>query len=1029
MVIPVYNVAPYLDECLTSVRGQHLREIEVIAVDDGSTDDSPAILARHAEQDERLRVVRQENAGQGEARNHGVRLARGTFLTFLDADDTLPPGGYQHAVQTLRRTGSDFAVGEVQRVRNNARSAPPWAATVHERDRLGVTIDEFPDALQDVIACNRVFRRKFWVEKVGGFEGRGAYEDHVPMVKAYVRAERFDVLKRVTYYWRMRENRTSTGQQKHLLQNLRDRVAVKAQAQDLLEREASELVFATWLGRVLDLDLPPYIKHALAADDEYRSVLSAAYRRHLVMATPHAWRTVRVFHKLRAWHVAEQRWDMVEVIQQQVRDYGRPPRAIVRDGRVVADLEIAAALDPETPRELFTLADSETALDARLLRARWESPSRLRLRGWASVLALGAGGHDHHLSLTLRRLDASAQIRLAPEQVDEPRANASISEPEADHAPAGFEVTIDIGPLVKASGDSASLWVLEASVSVDGVTRDGTFSGAVPGGSAAGQSLLPTRLDGQVVTPSWRPHAGFVLEVSPAEAMASAETTGEAAGPRVTAATPAGAAVQLSLSGLPAGATLELAGERVVVPLGGARSGPDGDVVDLVPQAALFGGPVLPLPTGVYLLRGTDDSYAVDASPELRSELPLEQTIGEITLRWTYARRGELRLTVMSGLGPRERSRWSRRQVLQRYERSDVAAVDQVVFHARGGLVAGGGPAAVARAIAAHRPDLPILWSTADRSVAIPEGARRLVIGTNEWAQELRRSRFVVADSPVDALAPPRDRRWMSLAFTQTLTSPGRARWTAEGFSPAHVREEQRRVARWGVLVAAGPQPAAVIADDLGFAGDVAVVGDPAADLVVGADDACRARVRARLGLRPDAFVVLYAPADRADSMTGARSARLTRLLDVDALRAGLGPSTVVLVRGGPAVALGERRLSPRPGVVDVTDYPEEADLVVAADAAVLDYSPLRLMWALTGKPVVFHQPDRSDYGVMHPPVAAWADTETGPVVVTTGEVVEALASPASYAERVAQVNASYNALADGKAGARAAAWLLGDRD
>ncbi|MGH1563820.1 bifunctional glycosyltransferase/CDP-glycerol:glycerophosphate glycerophosphotransferase [Mumia sp. DW29H23] len=1029
VVVPVYNVAPYLEECLESVLGQRLREIEVIAVDDGSTDGSSEILERYARRDARLTVVRQDNAGQGPARNRGVALARGTFLTFLDADDTLPPTAYQHAVQTLRRTGSDFAVGEVQRVRNDSRSAPPWADVVHERDRLGITIDDFPDALQDVIACNRVFRRRFWVEKVGGFEGRGAYEDHVPMVAAYVRARRFDVLKRVTYYWRVRENRTSTGQQKHQLANLRDRVAVKAEAQELLESEASETVFSTWLGRVLDLDLPPYVKHALIADDEYREVLSAAYRRHIAMATPHAWRSVRVFHKLRAWHAAMGRWDVVEVIQQQVRDYGRPPRAAVRGGSVVADLEIAAALDPDTPHELFELSDSETALDARLLRASWDDPTHLRLRGWATVRAVGHGGPAHRLTLSLRRADGAETVVLSPVPVEEPRANATIAEPEADHAPAGFEVVVPVGRLLRdeAGSRATDRWVLEAEVAIDGVTRRGVFSGPVGGGSAASQSLTHADTDRHRVTPAWEARDGFVLEVAPMPRAEGAEAAPE--GPAVTDARTADGSLAVTLVGLPEGsAGVVLVGERLsVASEGAADADPRGEVV--VPlRAAVLGGPVRALPSGSYALR-LADSTPVGATPAFRARLPLEQTTEDGAVRWTFARSGEIRLTVMSGLGPVERSRWARRQVVHSFERSDAPAVEQLLVHSRGGLSGGGAPAAVARAVAELRPDLPLVWSTVDRSVVVPDGARQVVVGSAEWAHEVRRSRLVVADGPLDVLLAPPDRRWMNLAPVQPLTSQGRARWTAAGWSAAHVHEEQRRLARWAVTAAASERAKAVIDADVGFGGEIAVVGDPSTDLLVTADDAVARRVRDRLGLDHDAFVVLYAPADRPDRATGARTARLTRLLDVRELQTSLGPSAVVLVRGGDAVAQGGERVLGVPGVLDVTDYPEEAELLLAADAAVLDYTPLRLAWALTGRPLVLHQPDREAYTALHPPLDGWQATETGPVVTTTGEVADALKDPsgivAEYATAVERVNATFNALADGRAAARAAAVLL----
>lgn len=87
VVIPVYNIAAHLCQCLDSVVGQTLTDLQIICVDDGSTDESPAILAEYAERDPRIRVIRQDNAGPGAARNTGLSQATGEYLIFLDSDD------------------------------------------------------------------------------------------------------------------------------------------------------------------------------------------------------------------------------------------------------------------------------------------------------------------------------------------------------------------------------------------------------------------------------------------------------------------------------------------------------------------------------------------------------------------------------------------------------------------------------------------------------------------------------------------------------------------------------------------------------------------------------------------------------------------------------------------------------------------------------------------------------------------------------------------------------------------------------
>ena len=87
VILPVYNVGKYLRQCMDSIVGQTLQEIEVICIDDGSADDSPQILQAYAKKDPRIKVVCQQNQGAGAARNRGLSMARGEYLSFLDSDD------------------------------------------------------------------------------------------------------------------------------------------------------------------------------------------------------------------------------------------------------------------------------------------------------------------------------------------------------------------------------------------------------------------------------------------------------------------------------------------------------------------------------------------------------------------------------------------------------------------------------------------------------------------------------------------------------------------------------------------------------------------------------------------------------------------------------------------------------------------------------------------------------------------------------------------------------------------------------
>lgn len=123
VIIPCYNVADYIDDCLQSVTGQATRySLEIIAVDDGSTDATAAKLASWAERDHRVRVITQSNAGQAGARNTGLDHAQGSAVLFLDSDDMLAPDSIEAVMDKLERSGADFVSGSYRRVNEHGKS-------------------------------------------------------------------------------------------------------------------------------------------------------------------------------------------------------------------------------------------------------------------------------------------------------------------------------------------------------------------------------------------------------------------------------------------------------------------------------------------------------------------------------------------------------------------------------------------------------------------------------------------------------------------------------------------------------------------------------------------------------------------------------------------------------------------------------------------------------------------------------------------------------------------------------------------
>ena len=110
VIVPVYNSSLYLRKCLDSLLSQTFKEIEIIAVDDGSTDGASLILDEYAEIFPDLIVIHQSNQGQGAARNTGVSVARGQYIGFVDSDDYVDGNMYKHLYSLISETSADVAV-------------------------------------------------------------------------------------------------------------------------------------------------------------------------------------------------------------------------------------------------------------------------------------------------------------------------------------------------------------------------------------------------------------------------------------------------------------------------------------------------------------------------------------------------------------------------------------------------------------------------------------------------------------------------------------------------------------------------------------------------------------------------------------------------------------------------------------------------------------------------------------------------------------------------------------------------------
>jgi len=339
-VVPFYNNADVLGDCLASIAAQTFRGLEVIMVDDGSTDGGARVAAGRAAADPRFTLVQVPNGGPGRARNIGVERATGEFLAFVDGDDMLPPHAYETLLHTLESSGSDFVSGAVQRI--GTGGVHPSA--LHERAikgrKIGTHVTRSPELLYDISVWNKLFRRSFWDAHALHYPEGMVWEDLQLMTRAHVLARAVDVIGDHIYYWRERAaGEFSITQNRADIQNLRDRVTALLAIDAFLRERAPARTARAHQRKALVNDLWLYVRDLGRVSDRYLAEYFDLVNRYLATVPRRVFRGLPATHKL-AYYLTRRRLDrellgyLGWLLDQPVTTIG----VVRRFGRLQADL-------------------------------------------------------------------------------------------------------------------------------------------------------------------------------------------------------------------------------------------------------------------------------------------------------------------------------------------------------------------------------------------------------------------------------------------------------------------------------------------------------------------------------------------------------------------------------------------------------------------------------------------------------------------------------------------------------------------
>lgn len=266
IVVPIYNIENYLPETLNSILKQSMiEEMEVLMIDDGSTDNSRDIVEEYALDYDNFFAFHKSNEGPSIARNLGIELSKGEYVMFLDSDDIILPDRCEKLYELAKKNDSDFVGSFGKRLtRYNFYGSLIYnnAYKNIEDKKENVIFEEMPELIWDTFCTNKLYKKSFLDENDIRFIPKMKYEDIPFALEAYCLGNNISLTKDTSYLWRIRQdNNSSLTQQHQKYENFEDRIKMIRLCYDIAQkRNFNDKVKKELFFRWIDYDLILYLK-------------------------------------------------------------------------------------------------------------------------------------------------------------------------------------------------------------------------------------------------------------------------------------------------------------------------------------------------------------------------------------------------------------------------------------------------------------------------------------------------------------------------------------------------------------------------------------------------------------------------------------------------------------------------------------------------------------------------------------------------------------------------------------------------
>lgn len=207
VIVPVYNVENYLTKCITSLQKQTYSNLEIVFINDGSTDHSLSILENAKEKDNRIKVFTQNNCGLSAARNRGIDEANGEYICFVDSDDWVSEEYIMCMLNAIKKYNADIAICNIQYIFNTGKIKKRTPSIVNEKcvDKIEALRDLFNSNGFRFHAVNKLFRHELFNTGIH-FPISKIYEDMATIYKLFGKSDKIAYVPKIGYYYLQNRN-------------------------------------------------------------------------------------------------------------------------------------------------------------------------------------------------------------------------------------------------------------------------------------------------------------------------------------------------------------------------------------------------------------------------------------------------------------------------------------------------------------------------------------------------------------------------------------------------------------------------------------------------------------------------------------------------------------------------------------------------------------------------------------------------------------------------------------------------------